>query len=183
MSTIITKRQYPNYHKYEMELAGRPLTLEVGKLAELANAAVMDIISAIATGSAAAAIGIVRVSGAGCFALCDRVFLPAGGSPLSGSPPRTMAILVLICVTLGICFNTTLDVLSALNVPLFAFLTFANSLGGGFREMGRVFLKPAPVVVTLLLLHDALWHQDGQHHGEDDESGALHHRVEDRASE
>jgi len=50
----------------------------------------MDIISAIATGSAAAAIGIVRVSGAGCFALCDRVFLPAGGSPLSGSPPRTM---------------------------------------------------------------------------------------------
>ena len=41
MSTIITKRQFPNYHKYEMELAGRPLTLEVGKLAELANAAVM----------------------------------------------------------------------------------------------------------------------------------------------
>ncbi len=41
MSTIITKRQFPNYRKYEMELAGRPLFLEVGKLAELANAAVM----------------------------------------------------------------------------------------------------------------------------------------------
>ena len=41
MSTIITHRQFPNYHKYEMELVGRPLTLEVGKLAELANAAVM----------------------------------------------------------------------------------------------------------------------------------------------
>ncbi len=41
MSTIITKRQFPGYHKYEMELAGRPLTMEVGKLAELANAAVM----------------------------------------------------------------------------------------------------------------------------------------------
>ena len=41
MSTIITKRQFPNYHKYEMELAGRPLTMEGGKLAELANAAVM----------------------------------------------------------------------------------------------------------------------------------------------
>ena len=41
MSTIITKRQFPNYHRYEMELAGRPLFLEVGKLAELANAAVM----------------------------------------------------------------------------------------------------------------------------------------------
>ena len=25
MSTIITHRQFPNYHKYEMELAGRPL--------------------------------------------------------------------------------------------------------------------------------------------------------------
>ena len=41
MSTIITHRQFPGYHKYEMELAGRPLTLEVGKQAELANAAVM----------------------------------------------------------------------------------------------------------------------------------------------
>ena len=41
MSTIITKRQFPNYHKYTMDLAGRPLTLEVGKLAELANASVM----------------------------------------------------------------------------------------------------------------------------------------------
>jgi len=41
MSTIITHRQFPGYHKYEMDLAGRPLFLEVGKLAELANAAVM----------------------------------------------------------------------------------------------------------------------------------------------
>ena len=41
MSTIIKQRQYPGYRKYEMDLAGRPLTLEVGKIAELANAAVM----------------------------------------------------------------------------------------------------------------------------------------------
>ena len=41
MSTIITHRQFPHYHKYTTDLAGRPLTLEVGKLAELANAAVM----------------------------------------------------------------------------------------------------------------------------------------------
>ncbi|MBQ9647714.1 MAG: polyribonucleotide nucleotidyltransferase [Oscillospiraceae bacterium] len=41
MSTIITKRQFPNYRKYELEVAGRPLFLEVGKLAELANASVM----------------------------------------------------------------------------------------------------------------------------------------------
>ena len=41
MSTIITKRQFPNYKVYEMELAGRPLKLEVGKVCELANAAVV----------------------------------------------------------------------------------------------------------------------------------------------
>ena len=31
MSTIITKRQFPHYHKYTMDLAGRPLTLEIGR--------------------------------------------------------------------------------------------------------------------------------------------------------
>ena len=41
MSTIIKKKQFPNYRKYTMDLAGRPLTLETGKLAELANAAVL----------------------------------------------------------------------------------------------------------------------------------------------
>ena len=41
MSTIITKRQFPNYKVYEMDLAGRPLKLEVGKVCELANAAVV----------------------------------------------------------------------------------------------------------------------------------------------
>jgi len=41
MSTIITKKQFPHYRKYSMDLAGRPLTLETGKLAELANAAVL----------------------------------------------------------------------------------------------------------------------------------------------
>ena len=38
---IIRHREFPNYKKYSMTLAGRPLTLEVGKLAELANAAVL----------------------------------------------------------------------------------------------------------------------------------------------
>ena len=41
MSTIIHQRTFPQYRKYEMDLAGHPLTLEVGKLAELANGAVM----------------------------------------------------------------------------------------------------------------------------------------------
>ena len=41
MSTVITHKQFPNYRKYEMDLAGRPFSIEVGKVAELANAAAM----------------------------------------------------------------------------------------------------------------------------------------------
>ena len=38
---IITHKQFPNYRKYEMDYEGRPLSMEVGKLAELCNAAVL----------------------------------------------------------------------------------------------------------------------------------------------
>lgn len=41
MSTIINKREFPDYKVYEMDLAGRPLRLEIGKVCELANAAVV----------------------------------------------------------------------------------------------------------------------------------------------
>ena len=50
----------------------------------------MDIIAAIATGSAATAIGIVRLSGDGCFALCDRVFRPRNGNPFASQPSHKM---------------------------------------------------------------------------------------------
>ena len=50
----------------------------------------MDVIAAIATGSAATAIGIVRVSGDGCFALCGRVCRAAGGRPFAAQEPRKM---------------------------------------------------------------------------------------------
>ena len=38
---IITNKQFPNYRKYEMTYEGRPLSMEVGKMAELCNAAVL----------------------------------------------------------------------------------------------------------------------------------------------
>ena len=38
---IITNKQFPNYRKYEMVYEGRPLSMEVGKMAELCNAAVL----------------------------------------------------------------------------------------------------------------------------------------------
>ena len=50
----------------------------------------MDTIAAIATGHSPTAIGIVRVSGEGCFALCDKVFRAANGRPFSEQPPRKM---------------------------------------------------------------------------------------------
>ena len=50
----------------------------------------MDPIAAIATGHSPTAIGIVRVSGEGCFACCDRVFRAANGRPFSQQEPRKM---------------------------------------------------------------------------------------------
>ena len=52
---------------------------------------IMDVIAAIATGANPTAIGIVRVSGAGCFALCERVFRAANGRPFADQEPRKMA--------------------------------------------------------------------------------------------
>lgn len=61
---------------------------------------------------------------------------------------------VLACATTGVLFPDTFSRLNgSITMGLFAFMTFANSLGGGFRELGRVFLRPLPVVVTLVLLH------------------------------
>lgn len=51
----------------------------------------MDIIAAIATGHAATGIGVVRVSGEGCFAVCDKVFRKAG-TTFSQLTPRSMVL-------------------------------------------------------------------------------------------
>ena len=50
----------------------------------------MDTIAAIATGHSPTAIGIVRVSGEGCFALCDKVFRAANGRPFPEQPSHKM---------------------------------------------------------------------------------------------
>ena len=52
----------------------------------------MDVIAAISTANALSAIGILRVSGARCFAVCDKVFQPAGGRPFSAVRPREMVL-------------------------------------------------------------------------------------------
>lgn len=63
---------------------------------------------------------------------------------------------VLLSVTLGVSFPAFFDPLNSIVVALFAFITFANSLSGGFRELGNVLLHPLPVLVTMLMLHVVL---------------------------
>jgi len=41
MSTIITHKQFPNQRTYSMDLCGRPLSIQTGKVAELASASAM----------------------------------------------------------------------------------------------------------------------------------------------
>lgn len=52
----------------------------------------MDVIAAISTANALSAIGIVRVSGEGCFNICDKVFQPAKGGLFSAASPREMVL-------------------------------------------------------------------------------------------
>ena len=50
----------------------------------------MDVIAAIATGGNPTAIGIVRVSGEGCFALCEKMFRAVNGRPFADQETRKM---------------------------------------------------------------------------------------------
>ena len=50
----------------------------------------MDVIAAIATGGNPTAIGIVRVSGEGCFALCEKVFRAVNGRTFADQETRKM---------------------------------------------------------------------------------------------
>ena len=52
----------------------------------------MDVIAAVSTASAISAIGIVRVSGPGCFEVCGRVFRPLSGGEFSSLRPREMTL-------------------------------------------------------------------------------------------
>ena len=49
-------------------------------------------IAAIATGQSRCAIGVIRVSGDGCFAVCDKIFRADSGRAFSDLPPRSMTL-------------------------------------------------------------------------------------------
>ena len=72
---------------------------------------------------------------------------------LDGFLSGHMAPVVLCCVALGIAFPEVFSPLNGVTVGLFAFMTFSNSLGGGFRELAQVVRHPLPVAVIFGLLH------------------------------
>lgn len=66
---------------------------------------------------------------------------------------KIIHLLIPFCVILGILFPSVFRPIAPFTILLFAFMTFTNSLGAGFRDLGGVFLRPIPIAVTLLLLH------------------------------
>ena len=69
---------------------------------------------------------------------------------------KHMAVLIVAFVLVGITFPDVFSPINDRTVALFAFMTFANSLGGGFREMAAVARRPLPVVVIFAILHVAM---------------------------
>lgn len=70
-----------------------------------------------------------------------------------GALGKYMPFFILACVGLGFGFPETFSCLNDVAVGLFAFITFANSLGGGYRDLWRVFHHPLPVILVMALLH------------------------------
>ena len=66
---------------------------------------------------------------------------------------KHMAVLIVAFVLVGITFPDIFSPINDYTMALFAFMTFANSLGGGFREMAAVARRPLPVVVIFAILH------------------------------
>ena len=69
---------------------------------------------------------------------------------------KHMAVLIVAFVLVGITFPDIFSPINDYTMALFALMTFANSLGGGFREMADVARRPPPVVVIFAILHVAM---------------------------
>ena len=64
-----------------------------------------------------------------------------------------MPLLILGALALGLLFPDQIGLLCPAVSALMMFQTFANSLGGGFRDLGRALTHPKPVLLTLGILH------------------------------
>ncbi|MED4781020.1 bile acid:sodium symporter family protein [Brevibacillus choshinensis] len=66
---------------------------------------------------------------------------------------KIMPILTPSSVTIGVMAGSHLQPFAFLSPWIFAFITFAGSLGSGFGEFARVLARPLPLLVNLLILH------------------------------
>lgn len=64
-----------------------------------------------------------------------------------------MPILTPSSVAIGVMAGSHLQPFAFLSPWIFAFITFAGSLGSGFGEFARVLARPLPLLVNLLILH------------------------------
>ena len=65
---------------------------------------------------------------------------------------NNIPFLILAALIAGLLFPTQLGVFSYVGYMMI-FQTFANSLGGGFRDLAQVMAHPKPVLLTMLTLH------------------------------
>ena len=66
---------------------------------------------------------------------------------------NNIPLLILAALIAGLLFPTQLGVFSPYVGYMMIFQTFANSLGGGFRDLAQVMAHPKPVLLTMLTLH------------------------------
>lgn len=66
---------------------------------------------------------------------------------------KMMPLITPFSVALGILLADQLTPLAFLSPWVFAFMTFAGSLGSNIREVGGVLTRPVPILATLLVLH------------------------------
>lgn len=64
-----------------------------------------------------------------------------------------MTLLIVVAMVLGLSFPSQVSVLCRYVTAMMVFQTFANSLGGGARDLAHVLSHPKPVLLTLFALH------------------------------
>lgn len=66
---------------------------------------------------------------------------------------KWMPLVTPLCLIIGVVFSAWLGRFAPLVPWLFAFMTFAGSLGSGFRDMKKIAMHPVPLIVVMLILH------------------------------
>lgn len=66
---------------------------------------------------------------------------------------KIMPLITPVSVILGVLLTSYLKEYSFLIPWIFAFMTFAGSLGSNFKSLGEVISHPLPVLITIVLLH------------------------------